>query len=490
MLAFRHYPRAARHSRALSIESDLPEALRSLATCLSMHIPFEQALQDIASSGYACSPEFALIARDVQKGASVREALSASAERIHSITYKRAMGGLSSVYEQGAGADLLKRLADDLVSQQLSLARHFSSRLVMASLLFIAAACIVPSLLLAYLLVGSSFLSLSVQPIEVWLLFLVGFPAVDLAIIAYVSMSSPFRSAARALPSPLSHAEFTMLGRVVGKSAHALKRRLTLYLSAGLFATLLLLYYNQPLPATLAFTLPFLYYFYLHYKFERRIDALERYLPDALLQASSLEKGTGAEQMLDSLARSGFGPLSAEFAQVRNSVRGGQGIPAALNAMAEHTQSRLLKRTAWLMAAGYSVGTGAYSSLREAADDMLSVFSLMRERSASLSMQKYTLLAGAVLVPLILGTLLGAILGLDVSFSFDEDAASNAEAIGDAAASAAPIYILIYAFLSSLLIAQLEGGWRRFIPYALILLPLSLVLFELARTYPLFSVLA
>ena len=194
--------------------------------------------------------------------------------------------------------------------------------------------------------------------------------------------------------------------------------------------------------------------------------------------------------MLDSLASAGYGPLSEEFAQVRNSVRSGESVPSALHAIASRNQSLLLKRATWLMAAGYSVGSDAYSSLREAADDMLSVFALMRERSASFSMQKYTLLAGTVLVPLILGTLLAAILNLDVSFSFDQESTTHPEAIQDAAAGAAPFYILIYAMLSSLLIAQLEGGWRRFLPYAMILAPLSLVLFELARTYSLFAAFA
>ena len=171
LLAFRHYPSILRARRALSIESDLPEALRSLASQLGMRLSFEQALGNLASSGYSCSGEFASISENINRGASVREALSASAESVDSITYKRVMSNLSSIYERGSDASLLKALADDLVSIQLSSARTFSSRLALASLLFIAAASIVPSMLLAYLLVGSSFLSLTVQPFEVWLLF-------------------------------------------------------------------------------------------------------------------------------------------------------------------------------------------------------------------------------------------------------------------------------------------------------------------------------
>ncbi|VVC02442.1 Type II secretion system (T2SS), protein F [Candidatus Burarchaeum australiense] len=491
LLAFRQFPRLARQRRASIVESDLPAALRSLATQLCMRISFEQALRNVGAAGYACSPEFSSIADDVHHGASLREALAASAERIDSITYKRAMSSLSSIYEQGGGGAMLKRLADDLVSQQLSAERHFSSRLALASLLFIAAACIVPSLLLAYLLVGSSFLSLSVQPLEVWLLFLVGFPAVDLAIIIYLSLGAPLQNSSRSLPPPLSQVEFSLIGRVAGLSPTSLRNRLALLVAFGLLASLLLFSSGRPLPAALLLALPFLCYFYLHYLLERRNSEIEKYLPDALLQASSLEAGTRADAMLDSLAHSGYGPLSEEFAQVRNSVKAGASVPNALNAMASRSQSLLLRRTAWLMAAGYSVGTDAYSSLREAADDMLSVFSLMRERSASSSLQKYTLLAGAILVPLILGTLLSSILQLDItSFTFNASDSANAQAIHDAAAGAAPFYLLIYALLSSLLMAQLEGSWRRFLPYAIILAPLSLALFELARTQPLFAVIA
>jgi pilus assembly protein TadC len=491
LLAFRQLPSLLKRRLALAIESDLPPALRSLASQLGMHIPFEQAMRAIGTAGYSCSPEFAIIADDVHRGASMKQALASSAERIDSLTYKRAMAALSSIYEQGSGAGALKRLADDLISQQLSAERHFSSRLALASLLFIAASCIVPSLLLAYLLVGSSFLSLSVQPVQIWLLFLVGFPAINLAIIAYLRMGAPLHSSTLALPRPLSDAEFAALSQPAGLSASAMKRRLAIVFISCLLLAALFLFFALPLMAALFFALPFLYYFYLHYLLERRNSELERYLPDALLHAAALERGTSTERMFDSLADAGYGLLSQEFAQVRNSVKAGASVPSALNAMAQRSQSLLLRRAAWLMAAGYSIGSDAYASLREAADDILSVFLLLRERSALASMQKYTLLAGAILVPLILGTLLGAILKLDVvSLTFDEAGALNAQGIRDAAAGAAPAYILIYALLSSLLIAQLEGSWRRFVPYAVVLAPLSLILFELARSQPLFAMLA
>ncbi|MDO8339033.1 MAG: type II secretion system F family protein [Candidatus Burarchaeum sp.] len=491
MLAFRQIPSMLSRRRALNIESDLPPAMRSLAAQLSMRIPFEHALRNIGSASYSCSPEFVLIADEVQTAASIKCALASSAERIDSLTYKRAIAALSEIYAQGSGASALKRLADDLISQQLSAERHFSSRVALASILFIAAACIVPSLLLAYLLVGSSFLSLTVQPLQIWLLFLVGFPAVNLAIIAYLRMGAPPHSLTLALPRPISDAEFTALGQPAGLSASSMKRRLALvFISCLLLAAACILFVLLP-EAAFFFALPFLYYFYLHYALERRNRELEKYLPDALLHAAALERGTSTERMLDSLATAGYGLLSQEFAQVSNSVKAGASVPSALNAMANRSQSLLLKRAAWLMAAGYSVGSEAYASLREAADDILSVFLLLRERSALASMQKYTLLAGAILVPLILGTLLGAILKLDiVSFTFDEVGALNAQGIRDAAAGAAPAYILIYTFLSSLLIAQLEGSWRRFVPYVVVLAPLSLGLFELARTTPLFAALA
>ncbi len=472
--------------RALIIESDLPEALRSLASQLSMQLSFEKALENLASSDYASSPEFSLILADVRRGAGLKEALSASAERVDSITYKRAMNNISSLYTQGSSSDSLKMLSDDLLSQQLSNARRFSSRLALASLLFIAVACIVPSLLLAYLLVGSSFLSLSVEPLEIWLLFLVLFPLFDLSIIAYISLGSPFKHKQGLLPPPLSTAEFTCLGKAAGINPNSLKCRLSLLFFACLFISLLSIFYNQPVLAIVAFLLPFVYYFHLHYLLQRRTDELERYLPDALLQASSLERGGGIEQMLNSLSTAGYGLLSEEFAQVRNSVRGGSGIPSALESMARRNHSSLLQRSLRLISEGYSLGNDAYSLLKEAADDMLSVFSLMRERSAAFSLQKYSLRAGAVLVPLILGTLLGAILGLDLSFSLD-GAPNQSEQIQATVADAAPAYVLIYSLLSALLIAQIEGGWRHFLPYALALAPLSLFLFHLARTYPLFS---
>lgn len=493
LFAYTRYPALARRRHALELESDLPIALRSLATQLGMGISFERGLESVSKEGHYCSKEFSEILRHVRAGASVREAIASSAERVESLSYKRALSQLAAAYEQGSRGESLKRIADDLISQQLSREKETSSKLSLASILFIAAACIVPALLLAYLVIGSSFLSFGISPAQVWLLFLAGFPLMDLAIIGYARLSFTPGVSASSAPPLFSDRELSLLSLEANlDDANALKQRLALLLLLGIFISAILYYLSLQPMAFLLVLLPALYYLYLQHRLSRRNAELEKYLPDALMQAASLEKGTSAERILDSLAKAGYGPLSEEFKKSRNAMRAGASFPSAILAAGSRNSSVLLQRAVGLMAAGYSLGSGAYSSLREAAEDMLAVFAIMRERAASASMHKYTLLAGGFFVPFILGTLLNAVAQMDAgSFAIGSaDAAANSGTILAAAQGASQFYVAIYALLSSVLIAQIEGNWRRFFPYFAILAPIALLVFSISQRYSLFSLLA
>jgi Flp pilus assembly protein TadB len=458
-----------------------------------MGISFERGLESVSKEGHYCSKEFSEILRHIRAGASVRTAIASSAERVDSLSYKRALSQLAAAYEQGSRGEPLKRIADDLISQQLGREKEMSSKLSLASILFISAACIVPALLLAYLVVGSSFLSFSISPLQVWLLFLVGFPLMDLAIIGYARLSFTPGISASSAPPLFSGRELSLLAREANlEDAAALKRQLAVLLILGLFLSAALFYiFLLPIVFLLVF-LPLIYYLYLQHRLSHRNAELEKFLPDALMQAASLEKGTSAERVLDSLAKAGYGPLSEEFRKARNAARAGASFPSALLAIGSRNSSVLLQRAVGLMAAGYSLGSGAYSSLREAAEDMLSVFAIMRERTASASMHKYTLLACGFFVPFILGTLLRAVAQMDVgSFAIGSaGAAANSRTILEAAQGASQFYVALYALLSSLLIAQVEGNWRRFFPYFIILAPLALLVFSIAQQYSLFSLLS
>jgi Flp pilus assembly protein TadB len=484
----------AKRRKALAIEADLPLALRSLATRLGMGISFERAMEGVASENYSCSPEFSRILRNVRAGTPVREALSNSAAGIDSFAYKRALGQLSAAYEEGTRGEELKRTAEDLVSQQMARDRENSARLSLATMLFIATSCILPALLLSYLVVGSSFLQIQASPAEVWLIFLALFPLLNLAIIAYASLYSANSSSASAKASPaFSNSELVELATFGGmRNGRELRQRLLLILLASIALSASAFYATGNAIAFVLIFAPALYYFWLQNLHARRNADIEKRLPDALMRAAAAEGGHGSERIFDSIAGAGFGPLSEEFSIARNQVRAGASFKSALASISARSTSPLLVRACSLMSAGYSLGSRASGSMREAADDMLSVSALMRERSSTNALHKYTLLAGGLLVPFILGTLLNAVgrMGSGSLFFTDASAQMNARAMLEAAAGASLGYVAIYALLCSLLIAQTDGNWRRFMPYAIFLAPISLAIFLFSREHAVFSFLS
>ena len=128
-------------------------------------------------------------------------------------------------------------------------------------------------------------------------------------------------------------------------------------------------------------------------------------------------------------------------------------------------------------------------AMRETAEDIFEVFSALLERRSALAMQKYTLLFGALLVPVILGLIVNVVSGLDLSALEEISKVSNEERVAllSAGIGAGQAYLVAFALLSSVLIAQQDGDGRKAVLYFTALAPLSLALFAAARALGLFS---
>ena len=126
----------------------------------------------------------------------------------------------------------------------------------------------------------------------------------------------------------------------------------------------------------------------------------ESRLSDALYTAASTHRLLSAEKMLSSLAKGGFGRLSDSFALALHRQKAGDSFAASMAAAAAHCPSVLVERAFSLLVVAYETGANMYSALRSAAEDVVAFFTLVRERSAMLSMQRYTILAASgALVP-------------------------------------------------------------------------------------------
>ncbi|MFH1285960.1 MAG: type II secretion system F family protein [Candidatus Micrarchaeota archaeon] len=492
-LALKRYPTRAKRSRAARLESDLPATLRAIGVELNMRTPFEQALRRACELDNSLSSEFQKIINEVESGgSSIPRALSAFAENVDSLLVKRSISQMATTYETGGSGASLKSLADEMIAVQRARASEFSSKLAFLGLLFIAVSCILPALFQAYLIVGSTFMDISFSPLDIWLLYLLAFPLANIAIIMMIRMQSPSYSNS-SLPGFLSREENSQLTQIlnslgVKQNFRSLLATLAL---ASFFLAVLLLFISLFIPllfyfAFIAFAVPFLFYFYLHYKLENRKRELETFLPDALFHAASSQESVAVERMLHSIGESGYGELSREFAMASKQVEAGASVVSAMQEIAHRNNSPLLRRAITLLIQGYQTGANMHSALSETAEDIFKMFALVRERSAQLALQKYTLLfGGGIIVPIILGMFVNLVSGLGVENSeailISSTPPEQRLALISASILASQVYLVIYSLLSSLFIAEQEGNIKKFVVYFAFLAPLVLILFSLAR---------
>ncbi len=487
-------PAIVKQSRAERIESELPVILRMMAVEINMKIPFEKTLENIGYSSYYASLEFKTVSSEVEKsGASVQEALVHASERVHSIIFKRAVAQLIFAYETGSDGEPLKKLADELMQIQKAKAREHSAKLAVMGLLFITLSCILPALFQVYSIVGSTFLATGFSTSDVWLAYLVAFPSINLLVLAFIQIKTPTILQMRNAPGFLSRKEKQQFTEALKELNVNMK--FTRVFAISTLASILLFILAQAaylgIYSFIILLLPVGFYLLLQYKVEKKNAELEQFLPDALFQASSLQKAFGIEKTIQSISKSNYGVLSKEFTFAHNQIAAGSNVQKALQGISERNNSLLLERCMELLARGYATGADMKIALKETAEDIFTLFSIVRERASSLAIQKYTLLlGGGIIVPIMLGTVFSFVSSLDYS---GLETISNADASErtvflENSLSAVQAYLAIFAALSSLFIAQQEGSTKRAIIYFLFLTPLVLLLFNFARSTNIFNV--
>ncbi len=483
-----YYPKAARARFASLAESDLPLAMRSAATQLEMRLNFERVLLEIAGSNYGCSPLLSAALHETSSGKSIPSALAHASALSDSAYFKRMCAALAFCYEHGEGYESLRSLSSELISVQQSQAREFSSRLAMIGLLFISASALLPSFFLVFALTSSAFLSSQITPVQIWLAFLVAFPALSLAILSLSLLRSPPFLRTRKQKGIWQEISLNISSLNLPIPPQHFLASLALL---SLLLSLLFFLSSLPLLSLLSLGIAPLFLSATVYFSESRSLELDSRLPDALFRASSAGKSVPFERMLSSIADAGYGPLSSEFASIVRQIKSGARVPDALNSHADGTSSLLLSRSLRLLVLAYKGGADMYRPVRATAEDMLSLFSLLRERAGMLSMQKYTLLAAcAILVPLILGSVTLAVSGFAKDFAqLSISQGQVPEGLFSSARDASLSYILLFSAITSLFISAQEGQIRRSALYFLSTTPVGAAVFLISSSVNLFGFL-
>lgn len=185
-------PLSKRKAYAKRVESDLPLFLMRLATEIKIGKNFSKAIEDSCKDGGAASEEFSIVIKDMQKGASFQEALKAMNERLQTISIRRVTSNLGNLSIQGTrDVSGLKKLAGELLLKQRIESKEFSGKMVVYALVFIAVSAIVPAMFQSFTLIGSYFMKLSFNAQEIFLISVVLFPVIDLAVLVLINKKTP-----------------------------------------------------------------------------------------------------------------------------------------------------------------------------------------------------------------------------------------------------------------------------------------------------------
>ncbi len=460
--------------REKMVESELPYLLRELAIYIDIGLPFEKCVAKLAKGEYELAREFAAAKRAITSGASVQAAFAHLSCSTGSLPLKRSLQLVSTIYETGKGTDPLRRMADELSAAQISEMRGSAGKFSLLAIAFIAVSALIPSFFSVFAAVSPLVQNEPVQQWQVWLAFLLVFPALDaIALGAMFLLLPPVKDekAAGALGEYLA-----------GKGVRMGSRRFAIALAAlSLALAALCLATGNIMLAFLSICIGPAIYSLAAYFSEAEMRRADVLLPDALYTAASTHKLLSAEKMLALLAKGGFGRVSGAFALALARQKAGDSFQSSMAAAALYCPTPLASRAFALIVVAYETGADMYFALRECAQDVVSFFALLRERSALLSIQRYTVLAScALLVPIILGTvafLAPTLSGASVVGSTAPDAA-----LLSALAIACQIYLVLNAALSALLLALSESNPARAALYFAICAPMSLIFFSIASS--------
>jgi len=424
-------PKLAFNKKKGEVEAELPLVLRTLSMLLELKIPFHTALSTLAREDFAISPDLRSAVTEIKRGATVESALATLAKEYDSLEIKRAISQVLSAYESGAGARAIKKISDDLFFLQQHRMKEFASKQALFSLLFIAVSTILPCIYLIFSVLGPAVFGSPTDPIAFTLTFLLGFPLASAIILTAASMMSPTN---------------------LLEEKQTQNKLLIPALLALLFVALSLLEINQIIKIGILFIvlIASAIYFYPQYKREKYKEAVEAALPDALLSVSGNSKLGRLDSVFLTMKKASAPELGEELSVSLKQIKANVKPAKVLDDLWKRNNSIILKRVTTFFTYLFEAGVDAGNYVSLMAEDLFRLFELRREEQNAVSMQRYTLIFGAVILPLVLGNSLMLISGISESMGGESS-------IVPTATMAIPAYLILYSFLASHFIAETES---------------------------------
>ncbi len=430
--------------QAAEIEAGLPFFLRSLGMLLDFRMPFESAIKRAAQGQRRLHDEMLRAGDEIKSGMSLQEALTGFAKKYRTLEIKRAVSQMCSSYEIGNME--IRRIGDEMLSVQKHKLREYAAKSTMIGLMLIICTAILPTFFLVYAVAGRFALGAKITNEQISLAMLILFPVLSIFILM-VSKSM--------MPS----------------SAFENKKRMdpAMFAPGGIFILGFLLFPKFQIVALIAGTIAAGIVVFRDYKKEKKLENLESNLPDALFSISAMPRSAKAEDIFRNIEYGNFGELSIEAGKTRAQLKMNISTEEAIVDLCKRNKSPMLKRAGVMLIECFN--TDSIGRISMLAEDIISAFQIKREQARLFSLQKYTLIFGGFLIPLI----------LKVTLYLLESMSGLMEEAGDAvtfAASVVPPYLIIYATIASIAISEYEGKRSSAAIYLIVLSIVSLAVFH------------
>jgi len=430
--------------KAQEIEAGMPFFLRGLGMLLQMGIPWRRAMEIASERSGALEGEIALALRTMDEGSGFHRALIHLAA-YDSLIIKRAVSQMGMAYDTGAtGAEMI-HIGDEMLALDMHRLKEHGARSAMFGLLFVLFSAVAPTFFLIYSVAGPlAFGGGGVERDRMALMILVVFPSISALVLLLGKAMMPKASFAKdAGASPLMLAP----GAILLAGFFLLPAFQLAVIAGGIAAGAVLAHgcFMQ----------------------ERRMEELDAALPDALFSVSGMPGSSSAERIFGLIEEGGFGALSEEAGKSRRQLGMNVNVSEVLDDFASRNPTGMMRRACTMMK--HMIETSTLSKLGILAEDMIRSAQGQRERSQLFSMQKYTLILGAVIMPVAFKMALG--LSGTVANLTGAQVDSGIGAI-------IPPYIVIYAAMAGFAISDSEGKKSALAVYSLALSLIGLAAFQ------------
>ena len=429
------------------IEAEFPFMLRTLGTLLNVNISFKKAFQILSKSEGSLGDEMKTVNQEVDNGASVPKALSNMAQRIRSNDIKTAISQMITAYDVGGKGNEIRRISQEMAIKQRHNLKEYASISSVFGLLFIVSSTLLPTFFVVLSSLGGQILETEITEMHAKLIIIIVIPLISFIVLQLMKLNEPLQISER----KKSGKEFILLMVPI----------------AGF------LFFQEIGFIILIFT--FLVsgaIFYKLYRKETRIEMIEKNLPNALMAAATLPENSKLEDIFRIFKKGDYEELSKEAEISLRQLESKIGDKKVLQDFSKRNDGHLIERT--VQTIDYSLESGNTKRINETAEDLLEFNGLVKERESLLSVQKYTLLFGVVILPLILNSVISILQKMSSITKGNPEVLNSINGV-------IPAYILIYAIFISYYIAEISKKRSTMFIYFNVLSIIGLVSFYFGK---------